>query len=398
MIKKMIWTALLGLSLNCPALTLEDALAKASEQSPELRAVRAEAQAADAESRVASLWQNPELELEAEGIGGNNRGTDSAEYTALISQEFPLFGKLRKDRAVADYAAAAARLSVLETLRGFEVLVRKTFVDLQAAEKLLEVRAQQMALAEDFLQTAQRRHQAGAASEMEVLRAEMELEKNRGEQLKTEKSVAAIRRRLAQLTGFPAIGKTEDDFFQPLELSGIAMLNHSHPMLQRFQTLEKQAGAELVREKVEWLPDVTLSAGTRYEEDGNIQTYLFGAAFPLPLFNRGRAGSVAASLRVDAARAQTDAVRRELEYELDALMGDFETASADAVRVRELLLPKAERAVELSREGYVSGRYGWLQLIEMQQILEETRIQSIEAQHAAWMAYIELLKFKTGEE
>jgi len=398
MIKKTIWTALLGLSFATQALTLDEALAKALEQSPELRAARAQAQAASAEIRLASLWENPELELEAEGLGGDNNGMNAAEYTAVISQEFPMAGKLRKNRAVADCAADAAALAAIEVSRDFEVQVRKAFADVQAAEKIMEVCARQVKLAGDFLRTAQKRHEAGAASEMEVLRAEMELEEKRGEQLAAGKRLEAARSQLARLTGLTTIGKTAGDFFQPLELYGIAALNSSYPVLQRFQTLEKQADAELAREKAAWVPDVTLSAGARYEEDGNIQTYLVGVGFPLPLFNRGQAGSAAASFRAQAARAETQTVRRELEHELDALRADFETASAEALRIREVLLPKAERAAALCKTGYEAGRYGWVELIEMQQMLGETHLQNIAAQHAAWTAYIELLKFKTGDE
>jgi cobalt-zinc-cadmium efflux system outer membrane protein len=394
----LFWTAVLGLSFSVPALTLDEVLNKALEQSPELRAARAAADAAGADARQAALWENPELEVEAEGLGGDNSGLDSAEYTALISQEFPMFGKLHRDRAVAGYAADAARFNVQETALDFEVRVRKAFVNLQAAEHIDEIRAQQLRLAEDFLKTARKRHEAGAASEMEVLRAEMELEEKAGEKTAAGKRLEAARNRLARLSGVPDIGKTEGDFFQTLEVSDVFSLKSSHPVLQRFQTLEKQADAEFLREKLAWLPDVTLSAGARYEEDGNVHTYLVGAAFPLPLFNRGQAGRAAALFRAETARAETELVRRELELELAELIAEFETASAEALRVREQRLPKAERAAELCREGYSSGRYGWMEMIEMQQLLEETRVQNAEAQREAWMAHIELSKFKLGEE
>ncbi|HKL22667.1 MAG TPA: TolC family protein [Tichowtungia sp.] len=397
MIKKTVWTALLGLSLTAQALTLDEALANALEQSPELRAARAEAQAARTESAVASLWNNPELEVEAEGLGGDADGMNSAEYTAVISQEFPMFGKLRKRRAVADLAADAARMAALEVSRDFEALVRKAFAGLQAAEKIQQIRTEQVALAQDFLETAQTRYEAGAASEMDVLRARMELEETRGEELTAKKRMEASRKNLARLSGFPAIGKTDDAFFQTLEVSGLTTVSDSHPALRRFQTLEQQADAELAREKAAWLPDVTVSAGARYEEDGNVQTFLVGVGVPLPLFNRGRDASAAASFRAEAARAETASVRRRLEQALDTCLVEFETAMDEVRRVQDILLPQAERAEALCREGYASGRFGWMELLETRQMLEEVRLQQVAAQYAAWMAYIDLLKFKPGE-
>jgi cobalt-zinc-cadmium efflux system outer membrane protein len=390
-------TAVIGLSLSSQALTLDEALQAAAEKSPELRAVRAEAQAASADIRAASAWSNPELEFEAEGLGGDYNGTDSAEYSVLLSQEFPTSGKIRKGRTVAAHAADGARAAVLETGRDVELAVRRSFIEVQAAQELLTVREQQLALAEEFLNTAQKRREAGAASELDVLRAELMLESGRGEKLTAEKMLATARQHLSRLTDVPTLGKIEGDFSQSLENPADWILSETHPALQRFQTLEKQAGAEVALAQSAARPDVTVGAGMRYEEDGNAQSYLFSASIPLPVFNRGRAEALAAGLRAESVRFANEAARRELETELGEVRAAFELASADVFRFRTILLPKAERAVELIQEGSVSGRYGWLEQADVQQALAENRIGLIEAQRAALRAYAQLLNFSRGE-
>ena len=387
-----------GLSLSSRALTLEEALATASEKSPELRAARAEAQAAAAEARGAALWENPELEFEAEGIGGDNIGADSAEYTVMLSQEFPMVGKTASRREIAGYSTDAARLEMRAAGREFEAVVRGAFVGLQAEEEILSVQNQQVELAEEFLATIQKRRDAGAASEIDVLSAEMAVEQSRIDRQAAENTAAAARNRLARLLGVPEVRKTDGDFFQPLEKPAVSLSAEAVPVLQVFQTLEKQAQAESRLAEKSRIPDLTLGAGARYEEDGNVHTYLFAASIPLPLFNRGQSDVLAAGLRSQASAALREQARRDLEQEVDQLVSEFEMSVAEATRCRETLLPKAERAVELMMDGAASGRYGRREQIEARQALAEIQVRAVEAQRAAWKAQAQLLKFRAGDD
>lgn len=392
-----LWTAAIGLSFSSQALTLDDALRVATENSPELLMARAEAQAASAEIRSAAVWANPELGFEAEGLGGNNGGTGSAEYTLSLSQEFPTSGKNRKARTVATYAADAARLAGLEAGLDFKTEVRLAFAAAQAAQETLSVRARQLTLAGAFADAAGKRYQAGAASELDVLRAGMLLETVRGERLAAEQAVESTRQKLARLAGFPDIGKIEGDFFQPLEIPATLNLTEAHPALLRFQTLEKKAESEIALAKRTLVPDVTLGAGARYEEDGNVHSYLVSASIPLPLWNRGQSDVLAAGFRAERAFAERELARRELEGGLADARTEFELAVAESARYRTDLLPKAERAVQLVQEGYTAGRYGSLEVVEVQQELTDNRIAAIDAQHHALVAQAQLLKFTEGE-
>ncbi len=392
--KITVLSAVLGVAFfEAQALTLPEALALARETSPELRAARAEALAAREDVRSAALWSNPELSLEVEGLGGDNRGANAAEYSAMVSQEFPTSGKIRKRRAVSTHAAEAARFAVDETRLDFEVAVQKAFIDVLAQQELLKIRSELVGLAEKFVETARTRNQAGAASELEVIQAEVSLEERCIEKSADENSLVAARKKLAGLIGIPTVGSVEGDFFRTLECPALTDQLDVYPTLRRFQSLENQASAETVLAKSAAVPDVKFGAGSRYEEIGNVQSYLFSVSVPLPLFNRGKTETLATGFRADAARAQSLVARRELEQERTELLAAFDTAAGEAERYGTQLLPKAKRAYELSREGYSSGRYGWLELIEAQQMLAEVNIRAIEARRTAQQAAAELSKF-----
>lgn len=390
-------TAAAGLFFSSPALTLDEALQRASGESPELRAARAEAQASIQDIRTASAWADPELEFEMEGLGGN-RGGNKAEYTALFSQEFPVSGRIRQSRTAAAYAADAARAAGLEAGLDFERTVRLAFIDLQAAQEIRTVRSQQLSLAEEILDAVKKRNEAGAASELDVLHSGMLLESGRIEMQAAEKELAVARKKLSGWTGIPDIENVEGDFFLLPEIPEERLLCETHPVLQRFQALEKKAAAEVALAGSAGRPDITLGAGMRYEEAENAGSFIFSVSAPLPVFNRRRADVLSAGFRSEAVRFEKDRIRRELLLELNKTAAEFESAVQEVSVCRSLLLPKAERAVELSREGYASGRYGRLEYIAAQQMLADIRMRAVEAQRTALRAHAELLKFSAGDE
>ena len=79
-------------------LTLDEALALARQNSPELRAARINTQAAQKATAAAGLWTNPQLAFETEGMGGDLDGFNETEYTLGIQQTFQRGGKRKSER------------------------------------------------------------------------------------------------------------------------------------------------------------------------------------------------------------------------------------------------------------------------------------------------------------
>jgi outer membrane protein, heavy metal efflux system len=379
-------------------LTLDRALDLARENSPALSAARMEAEAADREIRQAGVWANPELDFEVEGVGGDMSGTASAEYTLALSQEFSLSGKPGKKREMARYTALAAEFAAIETELDLEIAVRKAFIETLARREIIIARAEQERLAREFADAARRRHKSGGASELELLEADVTLEKIAMAKARSEKALSAAVKNLALLIGLPDPGEIQGDLFKDLKKTVVPSTADSHPTLRRFQALEEQASAEAILEKADRIPDLTLAGGIRYIREEDIHTYVAGVSIPLPFFNTNQACCDAAILRAQAAEAATAEAKRELNREMANIITEFEIAAAEAKRCRDRLLPKTQRSYEICQEGYAVGRYSWMELIMAQQTLAETRIRYIEAQRDAWLALAELNKFIPGED
>lgn len=376
-------------------LTLEKALELARVNSPELRAARIYSQAAEKGVGAAGLWENPKLNFESEGMGWDNDLFSDGEYTLGLKQEFQLGGKQKKEREVALKSVDVASQTVLEKELMLAVAVRLAFLEVVFLQENGRVQAEQEELGRAFVEVAKRRYKAGGGSELEVVQAELELEKILFSQTCCLGELVAAQETLASLIGLSIqnLPKPTAPYYE-LENIGALSLADSHPTLQRLNAESEKARAEALQAKAQDISNISLGAGYRYEAAGDINSFVLSASMPLSFNKRGRAEYAAGLLRVDAVLAERDDVRRQLKADLAGALALYMGAKAQAEMGQKKLIPIAEKAYELSRAGYESGRFSWLELIAAQQRLADIRIGHIAALKEAHLARIEILKLK----
>jgi len=395
----LFMTALLGLSLTTQALTLDEALGIALTNAPALRAASAGEQAARLSAAAAGLWDNPELEVEGEGLGGDSNGFNDGEYSVSITQAIPLGGRPKNERAVAQQALQMTFQMTTEAELLLEMNVRAAFAEALAQQEIAKVRTEQEKLAREFVAVAKQRNEAGGASDLEVAQANLALEEVLMEQQCCFGDLDGARKSLASLLGvtLEEVGTPAGDL-SDLETTVPLTVNEAHPVLQRLLAEEARVRAEAALAKSQSAGDLSLGAGVKYEAADSAQTFMVSASIPLSIRKRGSLERAAALLRADAVRAQRDAVRRDLQQELDRVVLTYRRAGAEATQYKIRMLPIAEQTYALSRKGYAAGRYSWMELLAAQQNLAEIRIRTIEALLEAQKAAAKLTRFKTGEE
>lgn len=376
-------------------LTLEQALELSRQHSPELRAARIHSQAADKGIAAAGLWVNPVLEFEAEGVGWDNDLFSEGEYTLGLMQKFQRGGKQKKERAVAFQAAGVVKHTLSEKELEWTAQVRRAFIQVLALQESGKVQADQEELGRAFVEVAKRRYQSGAGSELEVVQAELALEEILFSQTCCLGELVAARETLASLIGLPE--KELDELAGPyyeLEAFEGLVVDRSHPILLRMNAEVDRLRAEAQWAKSKDTADIKLGAGYKYEAAGEINTLVFAASMPLSFHKQGRAEQAAGLLRADAVQAEGDEMHRKLQAQLAEALALYKGARAQAAMGRDRLIPKAEKAYDLSRTGYEAGRFSWMELIVAQQHLADIRIGYIEALQEAHLARLDILKFK----
>jgi outer membrane protein, heavy metal efflux system len=363
------------------ALTLDEAIRLALANNPELQASGARVDAAAGRAYQAKLWPNPELELSAEDwpVSGG-RGFSDAKQTIGIAQTLPFPGKKSFDKQI---GSQGVKLSEVElALRRTELVrdVKAGYFRVLASERLVEVSAQLVVVAETSAATAQKRVDAGAAAYQEQLRAEVQCEQARTGLLDFQGELAAARQGLATALGRPDLkdaplsgGLTEAPDPAPMEADAEYTLAR-HPSLAAAQANLDRARLEHRRARLEPYPDlkVGVAGGRIGETDESI--IQVGLSLPLPIIDRARGRKQEARANVSAAEAELHAVRQQLQREWANAQKRYRTAAAQVSNYHERILPKADEALRLVQTGFEQGKFNFIDLADTQRTTAEARL------------------------
>jgi len=375
------WVGSARASAGSGPLTLDEAIRLAFENNPDLRAADGRVEAAAGRADQAGPWPNPELELAIEEwpVGGGG-SSSQAKQTLGIVQTLPFPGKKSLDRRI-----GSAGVKVSQAQRGLRIreLVRDAkvaFFGVLAAERLVEVAAELVEVAESSAATASRRVGAGAVAYHEQLRAEIQSEQVRSELVRMQRDRAVARQALAVVLGradlrdvslsgalseTPAAGLLDET--TQADLTG-------HPTMEAAKAALDQATLERRRSRLEPYPDLRVGvAGGRMGDTGDSIVEL-RAGLPLPLLDRARGRRRESQALVAVARAEMDAAGQQLRRQREDAFRRYSTAVDQATLYKERILPRAVEALNLVRTGYEQGKFGFIDLLDTQRTAAEARL------------------------
>jgi cobalt-zinc-cadmium efflux system outer membrane protein len=371
--------------------------------SPELAASSWEMRSGEARSLQAGLFPNPEIEVEVENFGGSRKeenpdGTserinrfDGAETTVALRQLIELGGKRSKRKQVADsehdllgWDYETKRLDTI-------TLVTNAFIDLLALQERMVLTDGLVDLSQDVFNTVSERVKAGKVSPVEETRAQVALSTIQIEQDRIARELEAGRKRLAatwgsNTPGFQRVAGTLETItaLPPYE-SLIARITQN-PDISRWDTELEQREAALHLEKSQRYPDLTIAGGVRYFEESNSQAYVMGLSLPLPLIDRNQGGILEATYSLKKARQERTAAEVDTISNLDDNYQTLLSAYTEVTVLRDTILPGAESAFNASQEGYLEGKFSYLDVLDVQRSLfdaKDTYINSLVSYHKA---------------
>jgi cobalt-zinc-cadmium efflux system outer membrane protein len=374
---------------TCPAtsapLTLAQALQLAQDHNPGLSAARHALAATDGALQQARVWPNPQLAVEMEDT---RRATRTTTYT--VSQTLELGGKRRARTDAAQLAQDIARQQLAARASSLRGEVTLAWLEVLHNGERLTLARHSASLAERMAQSTGRRVQAGKLPPMEQTRAQVAAASVALEVSQAESEWRIGRHRLAALLGRgTCAGQPEGDGDvlppQP-EIGQVVRRAATAPMV-RLASLEvdrRQALSAIERSKQ--TPDVTLSLGSKRDEEAARNALVIGVSMPLPLFDRNQGNLLEALRRTDEARDELAAA--ELHAQTAAAEG-FETlrhARAEALSLRQEVLPAARQAYDLATRGFALGKFGLTEVLDAQRTLFDTQTRTLRALSAAHRA------------
>lgn len=377
-------------------LTLSRALQLALEKNPDLAVFSQEIRAADARVLQAHARPNPEASVEIENFAGSREysGTRSADWTFQLSQLIELGGKRQQREQEARLAGKVATLDYEAKKLEVFAEVALEFIAVLAAQRRLTWTDEAVRLTEQFAPAAQKRVEAGAASQVELLRFNLQIANTKNEREQARRELSAARKRLAALWGGEphfdsAIGDLEKIPAIPSHEKVSGQIADA-PALKRWDAELQRRHAEIAAAQANAKPDVTVGVGVRHLGETNDTAAALSVSIPLPLFNRNQGAVQQARASADKAAAERRAAEARSKAQLALAFDELVSAQEQIKLLKETILPQAREAFDKVNDGYRAGRFSYLEIVDAQNTLITTNLRYIEALAAFHRAIAEI--------
>lgn len=361
-------------------ITLTEALARAEEQSPLLRASQAAVAAAEARARQAGVSPNPELEVEVENALGTGpyQGFGGTELTVAVGQRFERGGKRDARRALARAELDLANANLLRARSDMVRDVRTAFAELAAAGERLDLAREAIERAEELARVAGLMVETGRDPPLRQLRAEASLAEARAAEQRAQAELEQAERALAAF-----VGLAEENLNAAAEADGPApapAFAEGVPVAVRIAEAERRvAEARIDVERSAGVSDITARAGVQgHAETGDV-ALVGGISFPLAIRDRNRGGIEAARAEVLAAEARLAQARLDANRELRDAQTLLTAAEARLAALEGAGLAQAREAVRVARLGYAAGRFPLLEVLDAEAALNAALTSLVEA-------------------
>ncbi|OWQ92241.1 hypothetical protein CDN99_07840 [Roseateles aquatilis] len=372
------------------AFTLDDAIRRALDGHPRLRAAGHEVEANDGAVRQAALPPNPSLGLEQEDTRRETR-----TLTVLLSQPLELGGKRAartalaqrgRDLAQADLDALRAEIRADAVQAFFEALLAQERV--QAAEESSRI-------AGGGADVTARRVAAGKLAPNDETRARVAEAAARIELRQARADSRASRHALAAAVGIdealigPLDGRAESLPALPGE-ADIARRLADAPALRRARLEVDRAQAAYDLERARRIPDVTVTLGAKRAQEIGRNQAVIGVSLPLPLFDRNQGAQFEALKRRQAAEQLAEAESQRLRSEVLRAADELQARIDEVDALRREVLPGAREAHQAATRGFELGKFGFLDVLDAQRTWLQARTQLLDALARAHRANADL--------
>ncbi len=400
-------------------LALEDALRILRQRGLDLLVAEAAVASAEGDVRIAGAIPNPV----ASGSVGKSfdcgpGGCPALAWTAGLSDSAALVDALSGKRGlrldVARAALAAARLSRGDAERTLSFQVKQQFLQVLVSGRGLDYAREAQAAATEMLGLTQVRFRAGAISEADLARVEVQ-------KLEADQAVESATMTLRQAKVALAFLLGVRGPLPPFEVAAPEMLRATpvarlekatveslladararRPDLAAAEAQRQRAAASEALARRQRFPDITLSL--EYAQQGSGPTAItpptasVGLSMPLPVLyqQQGEIAKAEADVRTQAlARAKVEA---SVASDVEGGLAAYGASRRLAERMEARLLERARTARDLVRIQYQKGAASLLDYLDAERTYIGTQVEYVNDLAAYWTAVFQLEQ-AVGEE
>lgn len=362
------------------SLSLDQAILQAIQKAPEIAKTSALSKAADGARRQSTAWTNPQLSVESENIGGSGpyKGYDSAETTVSVSQLVEIGGKRSARRAIAERDQSLAQLQQKAETINVVRQVKVAFARAAVSQERLKLAKQQSNLANDILGGVKRRVDAAADPLYQKNKARIALASSELELKKAQRENDASIKILGQLVG-GEVSKVDANSLYDIVKPQEGVIVEPDVVISREDLEIERSKATLALEKANAVPDPTITAGVRNFKEEDSNAFVVGVSFPIPVLNLNRGNIQKAGYELAARDAERQQNIRNAKTEILDRQRMAADAYQEAETLKKTILPEAEAALKDARRGYDAGSFAYLDVLDAQRTLFESKTTYLNA-------------------
>jgi len=364
------------------ARSLDDLERMALANHPALAEAAARVDAARAQWLQVGLRENPAIGYESDDIGEDGAG---GKHGGFVQQTILTGGKRLARRAVADRQIIAAEQQWAAARWRVLTDVRRRYNDVVVAQRRIKVTSQLVEIGRKGVDIAGRLRKARLVSDVDVLRAEVELQnaeilhgQARITHQRTWRALAAVVGD-AQLAPAELVDNLERDGEDITWQGALERLWAESPEVAAALAEADRARAAVSQEIAESVPNFTVRGGVQQDLATQETLAVVGLEMPLQLYNRNQGNIARAQAEVRVADQGVRRLRLDLANRLADELGRYRDARLRVERYREQILPKARRSLDLITRGYEAGELEYLNLLDGQRTWFQSNLSYLEA-------------------
>jgi cobalt-zinc-cadmium efflux system outer membrane protein len=378
-------------------LTADKAVAVAMVNNPRLQATLAELGIARADLLQASIVRNPLFEAEI------RFPRNPFPFEVRLAQTLVDLIQLPQRRTLGRAAFDAATLRVTSEVVRFAAEVRAQHAELLAASQRVAQSRTNLEAAKASVELAQQQHDAQNITDLDLENEQAQYEQAKIEAAREEQHLLLAREALVRAMGlrdasiewrlpqtFPPLPPSEQDQQQLEQLA--ATLRLDIEIARRDVDMARQ---QVPLARLAALGDITVDGHLQRDAEG-AKTVGPGVELPIPIFNTGTPARSRAEAEYLRAQHRLNALLAESSSQLRVARSTVAEARARVEYYRDVIVPRRQRIVELTKLGHNAMIVGVFQLLQAKQSETQARRDFIDAQLDYWRARNDLDRTLNG--
>ncbi len=276
--------------------------------------------------------------------------------------------------------------------------VKKVFFDVLTAQDKLKLARETVEIAKSLRNISDEKFKAGDVAKIEVLKSEVELSNAKMKAIEAERNKLNSIKKLQTVLGMP---DTSLNNLSPISVADTPSLKlekledlllKNYPALQVQKKIVNLSLLKITEAKRNTIPDIKASIGYKRLSATDDDTIQAGINLPLPLFNRNQGKIDEANALSDKAKDDAIVIRNELLLQLNNAFSLYSSTHEQVRYFVDTIIPLAEESLKISKQGYKHGEFDYLEVLDAQRTLANTRISYLKILNELFSSITEIEK------